>query len=155
MFHLHAPPSQGRFWLLKKEACDEGTVSPQTINLPRMTLEHNPPWSYQHVSLFQNYCNASENFPFYYSTIKVKTLSYMIFWQTMTQTLFRYMQAENTRLKITKYIHIRGVFKTQSNINDGALFQKQLTVISRQLFWQKSSIVDVWLAYKYASAYYI
>ena len=31
-----------------------------------------------------------------YSTIKVKSLSYMIFWQTMTQGIFRYMQAENT-----------------------------------------------------------
>ena len=49
----------------------------------------------------------------------------------MTQEIFRYMQAENTRLKIIKYIHIRSVFKTQSSIYDRAFLQKQSTVFSR------------------------
>ena len=34
------------------------------------------------------------------------------------------MHAEDTRLKITKYIHIGGVFRIQSNICDGAFLKK-------------------------------
>ena len=41
------------------------------------------------------------------------------------------MQAENTRLKITKYIQIRSVFRTQSYIYDGAFLQKESTVFNR------------------------
>ena len=41
------------------------------------------------------------------------------------------MQTENTRLKINKYIHIRGVFRIQLNIYDGAFLEKQSTVFSR------------------------
>ena len=125
-----------------------------------MTLERNPLWFYYYVSP-QKYRNVSANFPLYCSTIKFKSLSYRIIWQIkntktqkyMTQEIFRYMQAENTRLKIIKYIHIRSVFKTQSSIYDGAFLQKQSTVFSRSLFSRKISIVDVWLGSKYASAY--
>ena len=63
------------------------------------------------------------------------------------------MQAENTCQKIIKCIHIRGIFRTQSYIYDGVFLQKQSIVFSRKLFSQKSSIVDVWLGSKYASAY--
>ena len=48
---------------------------------------------------------------------------------------------------------MRGVFRTQSYIYDGVFLQKQSTVFGRQLFPQKSSIVDVWLGSKCASAY--
>ena len=48
----------------------------------------------------------------------------------MAQRIFRYMQDENTCLKITKYIHIRGVFRTQSMIYDGAFLQKQSMLFS-------------------------
>ena len=41
------------------------------------------------------------------------------------------MQAENTSLKITKYINIRGVLRTQSKIYDGAFLQEQSTFFSR------------------------
>ena len=42
----------------------------------------------------------------------------------------------------------RGVFRTQSNIYDGALLWKQFTAKSRKLFLQKDSIVDVRLGSK-------
>ena len=45
----------------------------------------------------------------------------------------------------------KSVFKTQSNIYDGAFLQKYFTAKSRELFSQKISIVDVRLGSKYAS----
>ena len=30
----------------------------------------------------------------------------------MTQIIFKYVQAEDTRLKVSKYIHIRRIFQT-------------------------------------------
>ena len=44
----------------------------------------------------------------------------------------------------TIYLHVRGVFRTHSNIYDGALLRKKLTA--------KSIIVDCPLDFKYASA---
>ena len=41
------------------------------------------------------------------------------------------MQPENAHLKITKYIHIRGVFRTPLSIYDGVFVQKQSTVFNR------------------------
>ena len=35
------------------------------------------------------------------------------------------------------------VFRTLSNIYDGAFFRKQITAFSRYLFLRKSSIIDV------------
>ena len=49
-------------------------------------------------------------------------------------------------------VQFRGVFRTQSSIYYGALLQIQLTILSRQMFSQKCSIVDVQLGSKYASA---
>ena len=46
------------------------------------------------------------------------------------------------------------IIRTLSNIYDGVSFWKQLTVINRYLFSQKSSIVNVRLGSKYASEYY-
>ena len=40
----YEPLFQEKIWFFKNEVCDEGTVSPQTINLHRMTFEHNPVW---------------------------------------------------------------------------------------------------------------
>ena len=48
------------------------------------------------------------------------------------------MPAEDTRLKIIKHIHARGIFRTHSNICDGAFLKKQLTVFSCLLFSQKT-----------------
>ena len=55
------------------------------------------------------------------------------------------MLVEYTCLKITTYLPIRGVYRTQSNIYGGDFLQKK--------FSQKSSIVDVPLGFKYVSAY--
>ena len=38
------------------------------------------------------------------------------------------MQAETTCLKITKYIHIRDVFRTQFNIYDRGFFLQKQTI---------------------------
>ena len=45
----------------------------------------------------------------------------------------------------------RGIFRTQSNIYDGAFMRKWLKAKSCQLFSRKSSIVNVRLGFKYAS----
>ena len=63
----------------------------------------------------------------------------------------------------TKYINLwtyliintRGVFRTKSNIYDRTFLQKQLTVFSRQLFSQKSSIVNVRMSSNQVSEYNI
>ena len=49
-------------------------------------------------------------------------------------------------------VNTRGVFRNQSNFYDGALLRKEITVFSRQLFSQKSSI-NVRLGSKYSSEY--
>ena len=85
----------------------------------------------------------SSNCYLYQSTIKVKSLCYTIFWQTITQRIFRYMQAEDTHLKITKYIHFRGVFQTQLNISDQAFLKKQLTIFICLLFSQKKGPLQI------------
>ena len=41
-----------------------------------------------------------------------------------------YVQAEDTRLKITKYIHIKGEFWFQSKIYDGAFLNKYLSIFN-------------------------
>ena len=51
--------------------------------------------------------------------------------------------------KLSEVGECRGVFRTQLNIYDEAFLQKQLTTKSRQVFSQKSSIVDVRLSSKY------
>ena len=50
--------------------------------------------------------------------------------------------------------NIRGVFKTQPNIYDGAVLQKWLTAKSLSIFSQKSSILDFSLGSKYATEEY-
>ena len=51
---------------------------------------------------------------------------------------------EITFVKLIQFLNcIRGVFRTQSNIYNGALLQKKLAAKGRQLFLQKSSIVDI------------
>ena len=57
-------------------------------------------------------------------------------------------------LTCNNFLQVRGVFETPVNIYVGAFLKKQLTVKSSQLFLQKSSIVDVQLGSKQASAYY-
>ena len=47
-------------------------------------------------------------------------------------------------------VNIRGVFRAQSNINDGAFLPKYLTAFYRKLFSQKSFIIDLRLGSKYA-----
>ena len=48
-------------------------------------------------------------------------------------------------------ITTRGVLRTQSNIYNGAFSRKYLMAFSRYLFFQESSIVDVWLGSKCSS----
>ena len=47
----------------------------------------------------------------------------------------------------------RDVFRTYPNIHDGGFSHKKLTAKSRQLFLQKSSILDVRLSFKYTSTF--
>ena len=46
----------------------------------------------------------------------------------------------------------RGVFRTLSNIYDEDFLRKQLTAFNRQLFLQKSCIINIWQDSKYASS---
>ena len=46
----------------------------------------------------------------------------------------------------------RGVFRDLSKIFDGAFLWKWLTAFSRSKFFQKSSIIGVWLSHDYTSA---
>ena len=54
-------------------------------------------------------------------------------------------------IDVTSEQDIEGLFRTQSNIYNGAFLRKWSTVFSRWLFSQKSFIIDVWLNPKYAS----
>ena len=47
--------------------------------------------------------------------------------------------------------NVRGIFKIQPNIHDGANLQKWLTTKGHQIFLQKSFIIDVSLGSKYAT----
>ena len=57
---------------------------------------------------------------------------------------------ETSRKKIV--IIFRGVFRTQSNVYDGAFSGKLVTAERCQQFLQKTSVVDVRLGSKYASS---
>ena len=52
------------------------------------------------------------------------------------------------------YTGKRGIFGTQSNIDDGALLRERLTAKSCKLFLLKSSTIDFWLGSKYGSWQY-
>ena len=56
--------------------------------------------------------------------MKVKSLCYTIFWQTIMQGMFSYIQAGDTGLKNHEYIYIRGLFRTQTKICDGDFSKK-------------------------------
>ena len=67
--------------------------------------------------------------------------------------LTRDLKTDKTALKVKKTVllvfseiwHVRGIFKTQSNIYDGSFLRQCLTAESWQLFLQTSSIADIWL----------
>ena len=69
-----------------------------------------------------------------------KVLSAPLHWSSiLTMGNFNHERASSIR-----------IFRTQSNIYDGAFLQKQLTTFSR-LFSKKVCIVDIWLGFTYVS----
>ena len=68
-------------------------------------------------------------------------------------SIWSYIQSyKRTTLQSHKFANFfRGVFRTQSNIYDEALFWKWLKAFSRKLSGKKSSLRDVWQVRKYVS----